>query len=121
LPAPPEESLQLAGGEQGVEYAAPLSGDPSQLVLKKQLVDIAKRLKREVEEKDLEISSLREAQGDPEALQKLVEKTQEEIRALRERLKQKEKRLTEAESHMKHKDAELVTVKSVLMRRAGEE
>ncbi len=116
LPAQTDDDL--AGGHPGSEYGVAPGSDPSQLVLKKQLVDIAKRLKREVEEKDLEISSLREAQGDPEALQKLVEKGQEEIRALRERLKQKDMKLAEAVSDMKHKDSELSTVKSVLMRRA---
>jgi septal ring factor EnvC (AmiA/AmiB activator) len=65
-----------------------------------------------------EISSLREAQGDPEALQKLVEKSQEEIKALRERLKTNERKLSDAESAIKHKDTELTSVKSVLMRRA---
>jgi len=115
---PAQTDQDLAGVHPGAEYGVAPGSDPSQLVLKKQLVDIAKRLKREVEEKDLEISSLREAQGDPEALQKLVEKGQEEIRALRERLKQKDAKLAEAVSDMKHKDSELLTVKSVLMRRA---
>ena len=122
LPTPSQE-LESSEGDRGrgVENTAsggPLSGDPSQLVLKKQLVDIAKRLKREVEEKDQEIYSLREAQGDPVALQKLVEKSQDEIRALEERLKNQEKKLTEAESMLRHKDSELSSVKSVLMRRA---
>lgn len=49
LPAVPQEQEENAGGGYS---AAPMSGDPTQLVLKKQLVDIAKRLKREVEEKD---------------------------------------------------------------------
>jgi hypothetical protein len=50
--APEDEYEEAADVEEEVEYAAPTSGDPTQLVLKKQLVDIAKRLKREVEEKD---------------------------------------------------------------------
>ena len=65
-----------------------------------------------------EIFSLREAQGDPDALQKLVEKGQEQIRALRDRLSQNEKKLADMGSSIKHKDAELASVKGVLMRRA---
>ena len=106
-----------AGSEDHAGEAA-ITGDPTQLVLKKQLVDIAKRLKREVEDKDLEIASLREAQGNPDALQKLVERGQEQIRALRDRLKQQQQKLAEAESSMAHRDSELATIKKVLMRRA---
>jgi chromosome segregation ATPase len=115
---PAQEDVCGAAVDEHTGEGLTASSDPTQLVLKKQLVDIAKRLKREVEDKDLEIASLREAQGNPDALQKLVEKGQEQIRALRDRLKAQQQKLTEAESCIKHKDSELSSVKGVLMRRA---
>lgn len=112
LPAPLQEEVSAAATGSGPQ------DDPTQLVLKKQLVDIAKRLRREVEEKDQEITSLKEAQGDPDALQKLVVKGQEEIVELRQQIKKAESKFAEAESNIKQRDSELATVKSVLMRRA---